>query len=359
MALLRPNQRFSDDFVERRARSLHRFLRRCALHPELRRAAVLLQFLESPEWHATMKARTLSGTSTGGGGRGGSGGSDTSPGLGAVQSPPGVLETWTDSFLNAFSKVHKPDKRFIEVRERSDKLDDDLSSVEKAVSRVARRQADLSSDYDEVAAQFAKLQALEPAVGGPLTGFSAAVHRSANSWGELRNHTDRDYLSSLKDLSAYISSLRALLKAREQKQLDFEGLSDYLAKAASDRDTLASSSHITPSGGIGGVVGGMLRSKIEDVRGVDQEAARRDKIRKLELDIERLTREVENAKITSEMFDERTVKEVQEFERIKAIELQETLGALADSNIKFFADNVETWEKFIHEMEGEGESASS
>jgi sorting nexin-4 len=148
--------------------------------------------------------------------------------------------------------------------------------------------------------------------------------------------------------------LKALLKAREQKQLDFEGLSDYLAKAASDRDTLASSQHYVPSGGIGGVVGGMLRSKIEDVRGVDHEQARRDRVRKLELEIERLTREVENAKITSEMFDDRTVHEVQEFERIKAVELQDTLGSLADAHIKFFGNNVETWEKFIRDMENEG-----
>lgn len=333
--------RFSDDFIERRARSLHRFLRRTSLHPELRRSAILLQFLESPEWHATMKSRSasMSGNQSDSGSAG----------------PGGVLETWTDSFLNAFSKVHKPDKRFIEVREKSDKLDEDLSNVEKAVARVARRQADLASDYDEAAAQFAKLQSLEPAVAGPLTSFSKSVHATANSWTDLRNHTDRDYLSSLRDLESYIVALKSLLKAREQKQLDFEGLSDYLAKSASDRDTLASSHHTTAAGsGITGVVGGILRSKIEDVRGVDHEQARRERVRKLELEIERLTREVETAKVTSEMFDDRTVREIQEFERIKAVELQDTLGGLADAHIKFFGENIETWEKFIRDMESEG-----
>jgi sorting nexin-4 len=347
MAFVR-GSRFSDDFVERRAHSLHRFLRRISLHPELRRSAVLLQFLESPEWHSIMKVR-------GGPGSSARSGSSDSPITTAPPGPPGLVETWTDSFLNAFSKVHKPDKRFIEVRERSDKLDEDLSHVEKAVSRVARRQADLATDYDEAAAQFAKLQSLEPGISGPLTSFSKAVHATAGEWSDLRNHTDRDYLSSLRDMEAYILALKSLLKAREQKQLDFEGLSDYLAKAASDRDTLASTPHASAAGsGIGGVVGGMLRSKIEDVRGVDPEQARRDRIRKLELDIERLTREVESAKVTSEMFDDRTVREVQEFERIKAVELQDTLGGLADAHINFFANNIETWEKFITDMESEG-----
>jgi sorting nexin-4 len=363
MAYVR-GSRFSDDFVERRARSLHRFLKRIALHPELRRSALLLQFLESPEWHATMKARSAatgvrSGSDAGIVGVGSSAsGSNSSGGGGGGGGPPGqagVLEAWTDTFLNAFAKVHKPDKRFIEVRERSDKLDEDLSAVEKAVARVTRRQGDLGADYDEAAAQFAKLQSLEPAVAGPLTSFSQAVHSTADNWMDLRNHTDRDYLSSLRDLEAYISALKALLKAREQKQLDFEGLSDYLARAASDRDTLASSHHSSSAGsGIGSVVGGMLRSKIEDVRGVDHEQARRDRIRKLEMEIERLTREVESAKVASEMFDDRTVREVQEFERIKAVELQDTLGALADAHINFFANNIETWEKFIRDMESEG-----
>ncbi|KAF2674922.1 Phox-like protein [Microthyrium microscopicum] len=339
-AYLRGGARFTSDFTERRARSLHRFLRRIALHPELRRAAVLLQFLESPEWHSTMKSRMPSGSSPRSGSDGGGGGS-------------GALETWTDSFLNAFAKVHKPDKRFIEVREKADKLGEDLGSVEKSVARVARRQADLGADYDEVAGQFQKLQVLEPGVAQPLTGFAVSVRESSEAWMELRNHTDRDYLTSLKDMEAYIASLKALLKAREQKQLDFEGLSDYLAKAAADRDTLASHQG---SSGLG--VSGLLRSKIEDVRGVDHEKARRDRIRKLEMEIERLTREVENAKVASEMFDDRTVREVQEFERIKSIELQDTLGDLADAHIDFFGKTVETWEKFVAQMEEEGVTAA-
>jgi len=43
---------------------------------------------------------------------------------------------------------------------------------------------------------------------------------------------------------------------------------------------------------------------------------------------------------------------VMEFERIKAVELQETLGALAGGHVEFFRGNVEIWERFISEMEG-------
>jgi sorting nexin-4 len=356
MAYVR-GDRFSEDFMIRRCRSLHRFIRRISLHPELRRAAIVLQFLESPEWHSVMRSR---GGPTGRGSDSTSGvtGPGSSPGgsgaaAAAAAGTAGVLETITDSFLNAFSKVHKPDKRFIEVRERADKLDEDLASVEKAVARLSRREADLASDFDESSAQFSKLQNLEPGVAGPLTSFGRAVHGTSLDFTALRNHTDRDFLTSLRDTSAYVGALRSLLKAREQKQLDFEGLTDYLARAAHDRDTLASGSgsHAGISGP--GGVSGMLRSKIEDVRGVDHEAARRDRVRRLEMDIDRLTREVESAKVTSEMFDDRTVRECQEFERIRAVETKETLGALADSHITFFEETAENWERFIKDMEAQ------
>lgn len=320
--------RFSPEFTARRMHSLHRFLKRITLHPELRRSSILLQFLESDSWNTVMRSRpgrTSSASETGN---------------------TGVFESFTDSFLNAFTKVHKPDKRFMEVREKADKLDEELSSVEKVASRVARRQGDLEQDFSDLAVQFQKLVTLEPGVEAALTSFASSAETTSTQWKALKDHTDTDYLTSLKDMQSYTSAVKALLKAREQKQLDFEGLSDYLAKAATDRDQLASQHG---SSGLG--ASGFLRSKIEDVRGVDHEQARRDRLRKLELQIEKLTREVERSKIDSESFDDRTVNECQEFERIKAVELQDTLGGLADAHIDFFKGTIETWEGYLKDMQ--------
>ena len=254
-----------------------------------------------------------------------------------------VLETWTDSFLNAFSKPHKTDKRFAEVNDRASKLDDDLGTVSKTVARVAKREADLESDYADLAIQFQKLAALEPGVTDELTKFATSVQSTSEGWKGLKEHTDQDYLGSLKDMESYILSVKSLLKTREQKQLDFEGLTDYLNKAAYERDTLASHGSVGASG--------FLRQKIEDVRGVDHEQSRRERQRKLEVSISRLQTEVESSKKTSEAFDEEVVKEVQDFERIKAVEFRETLGGLADANIGFFRNNIEIWERFVADME--------
>ena len=215
---------------------------------------------------------------------------------------------------------------------------------------MARREGDLELDYQELATQFQKLVNMEPTVGNELTSFASSVQTTSQGLRELRDATDQDYLGSLRDMSSYVAALKALLKLREQKQVDFEALTEYLNKAANDRDTLASQHG---SASISSGAASFIRNKVEDVRGVDHEQSRRDRLRKTEMQIERLTREVDDAKNTSEAFDEQVVNEVNEFERIKACEFRDTLGGLADSQMKFWRQTIETWEEFVQGMENE------
>ncbi|KAK7217954.1 hypothetical protein V2G26_005957 [Clonostachys chloroleuca] len=324
--------RFGSDFTSRRANSLQRFLVRLSLHPTLRRAPILHSFLESPDWNATMRSRNARGSSS----------SDTAGGTG------GVFDNFADTFINAFTKVHKPDRRFLEVREKSDKLDEDLANIEKVVARVARREADLETDLRDLAEQFQKLITLEPGVEPAVHGFAASVEDSATHLRRLREVTDQDYLGSLRDMQAYSQSLKQLLKAREQKQLDHEQLIEYLNKSTIERDSLQG------HGGYGGAASGasgFLRNKIEDVRGVDHEQARRERARKLELRVEELTAEVERARATTDLFDEEVVREVADFERIKRVEFKSQLGSLADAHIAFYGEAAEVWERYAREME--------
>ena len=323
--------RFGPDFTSRRANSLHRFLARLALHPVLRRSALLIIFLESSDWNATMKTRPQRGSS-------------------ASDQSAGVFDNFTDTFINAFTKVHKPDKRFIEVREKSDKLDEDLGHVEKIIARVARREGDLETDYADLAVQFQKLINLEQGVEPAVHAFAASVEDTSQGLKTLKEHTDQDYLGSLRDMQAYSLAVKNLLKAREQKQLDFEQLTEYLTKSTSDRDILAATHGSGAHTGLGGFIAG----KIEDVRGVDHEQSRRERLRRLELRIEELTREVEEAKKTTEAFDEEVVREVQDFERIKRIEFKTQFGALADAHVEFYGQTIENWEKYVKEMENMG-----
>lgn len=333
--------RFGPEFTNRRAWSLHRFLRRLTLHPVFRRAPLLAVFLESPDWNAHMRLRS----------------SRNSQPTSSEASGGGIFDNFTDSFVNAFTKVHKPDRRFIEVREKADKLDEDLSHVEKIVARVSRRESDLETDYNELATQFRSLVHLEPNVEVPLQIFSASVEETGRGMKTLKDHTDQNYLGSLRDMESYIVSLKTLLKTREQKQLDFEALIDYRNKAVAERDSLASNpASYYASNPLTSSPASFIRSKMEDMRGVDHEQSRRERVRKLELRIEELTHEVDSAKTMSEMFDEEVVREVTDFERIKAAEFHDTMGDFGEKHIDFYQGVINTWERFIADMEVEGES---
>jgi sorting nexin-4 len=271
---------------------------------------------------------------------------------GGTPAPAGsFLDSVADTMLNAFTKVHKPDKRFIEVTERLNKLSEDLSHVEKIVARVVRRQSDLETDYTDLASNMRKLTPLEPAIEAPLQTFAASIEETSRGWKALRDHHDQNYLGSLRDMESYIVSVKSLLKTREQKQLDFEGLTDYLQKASAERDILASSNPYSHSSAGSLNPASFIRNKVEDLRGLDPETTRREKARKLELKIEELNREVDAAKGTSEMFDEQVVREVGDFERIKASEFRETLGSLAGCNVAYYEGVVGTWERFLRDMD--------
>ncbi|CAD6505262.1 BgTH12-00754 [Blumeria graminis f. sp. triticale] len=333
MAYVR-GDRFGPDFTERRAKSLSRFLLRLTLHPTLRRSALLIIFLESIDWNATMKIRPQRGS------------------LGGSDAGGSVFDGLTDTFINAFAKVHKPDKRFTDVREKSDKMDEDLIHIEKIVARVSRREGDLETDLKDLADQFQHLIILEPEVKIGGDAFVEELENTSLGLGSLRKVWDHDYLGSLRDMLAYSSSLKNLLKAREQKQLDFEQLTEYLNKSTGDRDVVAN-----PHGG-GGHIGasGFLARKIEDVRGVDHEQSRKERLRKLELRIQALVGGVEEAKRVTEAFDEEVVREVADFERIKRVEFKMQLGRLADANVEFYGGVIERWETYIKAMEATGAS---
>lgn len=332
--------RFSTDFMQRRAWSLHRFIKRLSLHPVLRRAPLFILFLETTDWNAQMRLRPS---------RAGA----TSEGPGSPGTPTGFFDNVADTMLNAFSKVHKPDKRFMEVFERTSKLDEDLTHVEKIISRVARREGDLEMDYNDLAINMRKLVPLEAAIDVQLQTFSACVEGTARGFKTLKDHTDQNYLGSLRDMQSYITSVQSLLKSRDQKQVDFEALTEYLQKAAAERDHLASNNpYSSPASNLNPAT--FIRNKMEDMRGVDHESARQDRKRKLELRIQELTREVESAKQTSEMFDEQVVREVSDFERIKSAEFRDTLGAFASSNAEFYRKVIDNWERFMADMDTEG-----
>lgn len=55
------------------------------------------------------------------------------------ETPPSLLDNLSDSLVNAFTKVRKPDERFLEMKEGIDKFEDGMSGVERLVTKERTR----------------------------------------------------------------------------------------------------------------------------------------------------------------------------------------------------------------------------
>lgn len=58
-----------------------------------------------------------------------------------VPQAASVLESLSDTLLNAFAKVKKPDERFVDMKENIDRLQDNLDIIERLYSRIGKRQS--------------------------------------------------------------------------------------------------------------------------------------------------------------------------------------------------------------------------
>lgn len=50
-----------------------------------------------------------------------------------------MMDSIGDTLLNAFAKIRKRDERFVEMRERVDRLEDNLNLLERTLSRTNKR----------------------------------------------------------------------------------------------------------------------------------------------------------------------------------------------------------------------------
>ncbi|CCD23889.1 Snx4p NDAI_0C02290 [Naumovozyma dairenensis CBS 421] len=305
--------RFSQRFTQKRCHSLQNFLKRVSTHPILSKASIFEQFLVSNEWEAYR--RSLSGN---------------------LQTNK---EEVSDTIMNAFKTVHNQSEEFIEIKEKSDKLDHTISKLSKNFHKVVRKNDSIADDYSKLSQSLQDLNEVvsneDEMLANKLRIFNEGIKQISYGLSDLNKYLDYEYTVDLKDLEHYIDSLHQSLKLKDQKQIDYEQLSEFLTKSIKEKNNLIS--------GTGG--GNYFTTKLEALAGVNQEASRREKIVKLETKITTLTGELDNAKKVADGFEQETLKEVDLFEKVKSKELKESLGSLADHHIQFYEKMVETWTK--------------
>ncbi|KAG6866042.1 hypothetical protein C0991_009139 [Blastosporella zonata] len=326
--------RFSPEFMERRRLDLHRFLQRVSRHPTLQRSTLLRAFFESTEWHVHMHQHIAH-----------------PPGL---EPTPGIIDNISDTLLNAFARVRKPDERFLDMRERVDKFEEGLTVSERLYTRIRGRTSDgnsdfgedLTADYHDLAVAVQGLGFLESGITDQLNHFSNTLLEFSALLRHTTHTTTDPLLLHLHSLLSYSHANRAVLKLRDQKQLDFEELSDYLSGVTAERDRLAAviNGH---AGSTGLGLGAYLKDRVDAIRGADDDRSRVEKMRKLDIKIKELQDAVTTAHETSDAFSDETLREQSVFQFAKEAEMKEMLGNLADGEIEFYKAAMEEWERII------------
>lgn len=197
--------------------------------------------------------------------------------------PSGLLDNISDTLLNAFTKVRKPDERFVEMKTHLDQFDEGLTSIERLGGRSKLRLGDLSGDYEDLAASVQGLGYLESGITEPLLRFEHALVEFGHAVRDSTTTTAESFLEHLHSLLAYSTSFRAVLKLRDQKQLDFEELSSYLSNVSSERDRLAGGY------GYGMGIGNYFKDKVESLRGGETESGKEAKMARLDAKIKEVS----------------------------------------------------------------------
>ncbi|KAH9944249.1 uncharacterized protein BXZ73DRAFT_87184 [Epithele typhae] len=322
------------EFMERRRADLHLFLQRLARHPTLQRSTLLRAFFESTEWHVIMHQH--------------------------VAHPPvpeqssGVIDSLSDTLLNAFSRVRKPDERFMAMREHVDKFEEGITLSERLFSRIRNRTndgnpepgEDLTGDYHDLAVAVQGLGFLESGITDPLNHFSNTLLEFSALIRHTTQMTADPFLVHLHAVLQYSHANRAVLKLRDQKQMDFEELSEYLSNVTAERDRLAAViSGRAGSTGLG--LGAYLKDRVDAIRGADDDRSRVERMRKLDVKIKELQDAVQTAHETSDAFSDETLREQKVFQLTKEAEMKEMLGSYADGQIEFYKAAMEEWDRVI------------
>lgn len=124
---------------------------------------------------------------------------------------------------------------------------------------------------------------LESGITDPLMRFERALVEFGSSVRENAGMASDPFLEHLHSLLAYSAAFKSVLKLRDQKQLDFEELSQYLSNVATERDRLAGGY------GYGMGLGSYFKEKVESLRGGEADGSKEARLIRLDAKIKEVS----------------------------------------------------------------------
>ncbi|ORY91850.1 hypothetical protein BCR43DRAFT_462823 [Syncephalastrum racemosum] len=318
--------RFSNAFIERRRLGLQWFLDRIACHPLLQKSQFTRIFLEASDFQSDRLALStqLPETAT-------------------------LLESLTDVLMNAFTKVTKPDQRFIDMRDYVDKLEDNLNTVEKLFSRIVKRQQDMAVDYKNFGWSIREISTLELDIDMPLRQFAETAESYSGSMRDMADRQSILFMNELHELLAYCEAVKQVLRKRDDSQIDFEELSVYLQRGIHERDRLVREGSASDNPKLAEVE--LRIQEVEYGLGFVFVLCLLIRFFLLLLFAQQLENEVARTSDITNNFSDQMTTEFETFEKAKNAELKDGLAAYADSHIDFYKKGIKAWEDILPVLE--------
>lgn len=235
------------------------------------------------------------------------------------------MDTIGDSLLNAFSKIRKPDQIFVEMKEHSDRMEENLEMLQKTLARANKRSEDLCHDYQDFTKSIRGLSEIEPSYRSNLIQFATGLEKYSNNLKTMTVQDDK-WQIEVQDYMAYYHAVKDVLKLRDQKQLDFEELSDYLQSTTQDREKMDNG------------VTSYITGKLNEVRGADPDKIKREKTVKLDERVRELKEAIDQTLQISTAFSEQVKKEDVFFNRNKSTEMFDVLRTYTEAKVDFYQD---------------------
>jgi len=312
--------RFSPEFTERRRNLLEIYMKRIARHPVIQNSDILKNFLESTDMTRAIE-QTKNDNNT-------------------------VLDGISDSIVNSFSKIKNANEKFVKAKEKLDRLEVNLQHVEKLHSNIIKQEKSIENHMNEFALAAEKFGETDADLESIANEFSNTLRSVSKNIGEKASKEENVYVGNIKGYINYCQSYKDTLKARDQKQMDYEGLSSYL-KSYNDELKKYESNPAHISSGITSFVS----RKFDEMKGNDPKSRREEKMDNLRKKIEELNPEVQKSEEDTKRFDDDITKEIEYFNNFQIMDFRKYLNDYIDIQVESHQKNKKLWDELIEKFE--------
>lgn len=222
-------------------------------------------------------------------------------------------------------------------------------------THIGASSEDLSTDYRDLSTSLEQLAVLESGMAKALQGTAHALSEFAELETRFTTRATDDFLTYLHARHGFVQTHKALLKQQDAKQLDFEGLTDYLHAAITERERLAGLGANAGTPAFGTVRGtglrGYMRSAVDRVWGVDEEQARIERMERLDDRIAELRDAVTTSHKHAQAFGSHVEQEHHIFDLGRRREVAHMLTTYIDGHMEMYEQGISIWDDLIATLE--------